>query len=161
MGDFDRALPVILRFEGGYANNPADPGGPTMRGVTQRVYDRYRVERGLTPQPVRQIDMAEVADLYLHRYWEPVGAPHLAWPLSLLVFDCAVNCGVHRAQSMLQQTTDPGVYLAMREAFYRSIVRRRPASAQFLKGWLRRIAVLRRFVQVVVLPAQPGPVILP
>lgn len=146
MTDFDRALPVVLRFEGGYVNDPRDPGGATMRGVTQRVYDRYRVEKGLTPQPVRQIQMDEVADLYLDHYWRPAGCDGLDWPLSLLVFDCAVNCGVNRARTMLQQTSDPRVYLSMREAFYRGLVRRRPASSVFLRGWLRRVEALRQFV---------------
>ncbi|WP_152536276.1 glycosyl hydrolase 108 family protein [Mesorhizobium loti] len=36
------ALARLLAHEGGYSNHPSDPGGPTMKGVTQRVYDGYR-----------------------------------------------------------------------------------------------------------------------
>ena len=31
----------IRRFEGGYANDPDDPGGHTMRGVTLATYEYY------------------------------------------------------------------------------------------------------------------------
>lgn len=35
---FAPALTAVLRHEGGYSNHPDDPGGPTMKGVIQRVY---------------------------------------------------------------------------------------------------------------------------
>ena len=38
--NFDRALSLTLRYEGGYVNHPKDPGGATNKGVTQKVYDR-------------------------------------------------------------------------------------------------------------------------
>ncbi|WP_263496528.1 MULTISPECIES: glycosyl hydrolase 108 family protein [unclassified Mesorhizobium] len=43
------SLAKVLAHEGGYSNNKADPGGPTMKGVTQRVYDGYRQGRGFPP----------------------------------------------------------------------------------------------------------------
>ena len=39
---FTASLPFILRWEGGYVNHPADPGGATNKGVIQRVYDDWR-----------------------------------------------------------------------------------------------------------------------
>ncbi|MBZ9653563.1 glycosyl hydrolase 108 family protein [Phyllobacterium lublinensis] len=36
---FSSALANVLVHEGGYSNHPKDPGGATMWGVTQRVYD--------------------------------------------------------------------------------------------------------------------------
>jgi len=34
MADFNSFLPILLKFEGGYVNDPADPGGETNKGVT-------------------------------------------------------------------------------------------------------------------------------
>jgi lysozyme family protein len=48
-GNFERALAAVLVHEGGYVNHPKDPGGATNKGVTQRVYDDYRLGRGLSP----------------------------------------------------------------------------------------------------------------
>ena len=39
---FERALTFVLRWEGGYVDHPADPGGATNYGVTQRTYDAWR-----------------------------------------------------------------------------------------------------------------------
>ena len=58
--NFERSLAVVLRFEGGWSNHPSDPGGATMKGVTQEVYDRWRAKRGEPKQSVRNITELEV-----------------------------------------------------------------------------------------------------
>jgi hypothetical protein len=55
---FPAALAATLQYEGGYSNHPKDPGGATMRGVTQRVYDAWRRTAGSSlarsrPSPTR------------------------------------------------------------------------------------------------------------
>ncbi len=42
------SLDKLLVHEGGYVNHPKDPGGPTNKGVTQRVYEAYRKGKGKT-----------------------------------------------------------------------------------------------------------------
>ena len=66
---FQASLPFILRWEGGYVNHPADPGGATNKGVTQRVYDDWRVRRGMPARDVRQITDGEVHAIYEAGYW--------------------------------------------------------------------------------------------
>lgn len=39
---FEPALAFVLRWEGGFVDNPADPGGRTNKGITQKVYDAWR-----------------------------------------------------------------------------------------------------------------------
>lgn len=147
IGDLGRALPITLKFEGGWYDGslPGDPN-PTMQGVTQRTYDKYRQDRGLPTQSVRQIERPELMEIYERRYWEPSGGDTLPWPLCAVVFDTAVNMGVSRARAFLQQTNLVGGYLDLRAAFYRNLVRRNPKMAVFLNGWLKRLAVLRKLV---------------
>jgi lysozyme family protein len=38
VADFDVALFITLRFEGGYVNNPSDPGGETNKGITMATF---------------------------------------------------------------------------------------------------------------------------
>lgn len=52
---FDKALEFALRWEGGLSDDPDDRGGRTMQGVTQRVYDAWRKQRGLITQDVALI----------------------------------------------------------------------------------------------------------
>ena len=61
--NFSSALKEVLKHEGGYSNHPQDPGGATMRGITQRVYDAYRRNSGLELRNVRNISDAELKDM--------------------------------------------------------------------------------------------------
>jgi lysozyme family protein len=101
--EFQRSLARVLIHEGGYANNPKDPGGATMRGVTQRVYDAYRAKLGQAPRPVRQIDDAELQSIYRRNYWNVVKGDALPPGVSYVVFDGAVNSGPTQAIKWLQR----------------------------------------------------------
>ena len=51
------ALSRVLAHEGGYVNHPADPGGPTNKGVKQRVCDAYRKSKNFATRSVKSITM--------------------------------------------------------------------------------------------------------
>lgn len=95
MGGFDRAFEVVVGLEGGYVNDPHDPGGETKFGITRRQYPHEDIA-GLT------IDRAK--EIYRRDYWQAVHGDDLPWPLALLVFDGAVNQGVGGAIRSLQRT---------------------------------------------------------
>lgn len=97
------ALALVLAHEGGFSNHPADPGGATNRGITQRVYDAYRKSRGLAVRSVRYISDDEVADIYNKNYWQLIKGDRLPAGLDYAVFDFAVNSGVSRAVKFLQK----------------------------------------------------------
>ena len=166
---FEKSLPFVLRWEGGYVNHPADPGGATNKGVTQRVYDDWRRRQGEPPRDVREITDAEVHAIYEADYWMPPRCDLLGRQLDLVQFDTAVNMGVGRAVKFLQQAVGCGVdgdfgpatqkaaeacdlgstiiaYCDIREAFYRNLAQRRPQMQVFLKGWLNRLNALRQEV---------------
>ena len=53
MADFSKAIPKLLKKEGGYVNNPADRGGETYKGIARKYHksafmwtliDRYKDE---------------------------------------------------------------------------------------------------------------------
>jgi lysozyme family protein len=62
---FAAALPFILRWEGGFVDDPDDRGGRTNKGVTQAVYQAWRADQGLPGQDVRQINDQEVASIWI------------------------------------------------------------------------------------------------
>lgn len=92
---YDDAFKIILGEEGGYSNDPRDPGGETKFGISKRAYPTVDI-KNLT------IDQAKA--IYLRDYWTPVRARDLPWPLGLYMFDCAVNQGVTTAVRLLQQS---------------------------------------------------------
>src|SRR6185312_3465555 len=70
--NFDACLPWTLAYEGGWSDDPRDPGGTTMCGITQRVYDEDRDDRRLPRQSVRLSTEVERAGIYRRRYWARV-----------------------------------------------------------------------------------------
>lgn len=100
--NFEVSLKLTLVYEGGWSDHPADPGGATMRGVTQSVYDDDRDSRRLPRQSVRLITDAELHNIYRRRYWQLVGADALPGGVDYAMFDFAVNSGVGRAVKTAQ-----------------------------------------------------------
>lgn len=164
---FRESLPFILRWEGGFVDHPDDPGGRTNKGVTQKVYDGWRIQQGLSQGDVKLIEDHEVHRIYEADYWLPPRCDLLQRPLDLVQFDTAVNMGVGRAVRFLQgavgcgvdgdfgaQTEraaavcDPGTAIAAycntREAFYRGLAEKKPKQKVFLKGWMNRLNALRK-----------------
>ena len=153
MTEFDRCYPYIQQFEGGYSDNVNDPGGATQRGVTDRVYQAWRKANHLPPQPVKLSTPTETRSIYFANYWQASRSNNLSWPLDLLVFDTAVNSGVSRALEFSSYTQVPAKYLSWRLFFVRWLtqshsltvkeVLRAKKAKTFLRGWEKRIDVLR------------------
>lgn len=95
---FEKALQLVLRHEGGWVNQPQDPGGETNYGITKRVAEAAGYDGDM-----KQIPMDLVRSIYRERYWDRVRGDALPWPCALATFDAAVNSGVHRASQWLQR----------------------------------------------------------
>jgi lysozyme family protein len=103
MSDFPQILPWVLAHEGGFVDHPDDPGGATMKGVTQAVYSAFRQRHGLPVQSVRNITDDELEAIYRRQYWDVVRGDDLPPGLDYAVFDFAVNSGPRRAAQFLQR----------------------------------------------------------
>ncbi len=102
--NYQASLALLLAHEGGYSNNPRDPGGPTNKGITQAVYDAYRHDKGLASQSVKLITDAEVAAIYTARYWAKIDGDELPAGVDYALFDYAVNSGPSKAVKDIQRT---------------------------------------------------------
>ncbi|MBZ9675712.1 glycoside hydrolase family 108 protein [Mesorhizobium sp. ES1-1] len=99
--NFARALALVLKSEGGWSDNPADPGGATMKGVTLGNFRRY-VKADATKADLRKISDGQVATVYRRFYWDAVLGAELPDGVDYAVFDFAVNSGPSRAAKYLQ-----------------------------------------------------------
>lgn len=137
--NFSTALCFVLEHEGGYVDNPRDPGGPTKYGVTIATLS-HELGRGASLEDVRNLTPEQAGEIYRKKYWNAIGGDHLPAGVDLIAFDIAVNMGVGRALSLLAQTQ----HLPARQrvealdkrrcGFYRAL-RGFPV---FGSGWLRR-----------------------
>ena len=91
---FDRAFQITVGVEGGYVNDPADPGGETKYGISHRAYPDIGI-KALT------LDQAKA--IYQRDYWQPANCDRMPERIGHLVFDCAVHHGVKTAIKLLQR----------------------------------------------------------
>lgn len=123
---FDKFFEIVVGLEGGYVNDPKDPGGETKYGVSKRAYPNLDI-KNLTLEGAKAI--------YKRDYFDKV--PHLQdIDLHLTVFDTAINSGVSVAASILRTNKTADAYNVARMRFYTSIRN----FDRFGKGWINRLA---------------------
>jgi lysozyme family protein len=140
--NFQACLAFTLKYEGGKSNDPRDPGGRTMKGVTQATYDAYRVKKALGRRDVFAIEAAERDEIYRTEYWEPVAGYDLRAGEDLCIFDFAVNSGVARARVVKASwhsfpITDAIEGICARRLSFLHALR---TWSHFGAGWGRRVA---------------------
>jgi lysozyme family protein len=167
---FSKSLEFTLPAEGGFVDNPLDPGGRTNKGIIQSVYDSYRRRKGLPLNDVLNISDAEVDEIYANMYWRPAQCDLMVLPLAVVHFDTAVNFGVAGAIMFLQEALGvaaDGIFgprtmalfqtnnniatankiITGRIAYRHQRVAETPSQEIFLNGWLNRDNNLRAFIQ--------------
>ncbi|MBX9592483.1 MAG: TIGR02594 family protein [Hyphomonadaceae bacterium] len=161
---FARALAHVLQMEGGWTDDPYDPGGPTNFGITLATYARDKGadltadSMAVLKAELRSIPRATVRRIYRQRYWRPAACPQLPAALAFFHFDAAVNQGVTGAARLLQEAVGAEVdgeigpetlgkaaarplaqtlplYAEARRRHYRSL----STFWRFGKGWLARV----------------------
>ncbi len=170
---FEACLPVILASEGGFVDDPADPGGATNLGITLATL-RDWLGRAASVAEVEALTPAAVAPIYRARYWNAAHAGDCPAGVDLMVFDEAVNQGVGRALASLQSAlgvaadgafdtatqtalaaADPAPLIraiaAGREAHYRAL----PTFPRFGRGWLARLERTTALALGMVTPNNP------
>jgi len=160
---FSECVAIVLRHEGGFVDDPRDPGGATNRGITLRTLREWRGDDSLTAEDVRNMTEAEAREIYLARYWNPVRGDDLPPGIDLAVFDWAVLGGVGRAardlQTVLGVRVDGAIgrqtLAAAREADAEEVIRAlcrrrlaylrtRPHWATYGVGWSNRVRAIEQ-----------------
>ena len=101
-GNFERCLALVLKSEGGFVNNSADPGGMTNLGVTKDTYEAW-VNRTVDEAEMRSLTPDVVAPIYKNNYWDRVVGNELPVGVDYCVFDAAVNLGPSQAIKLIQR----------------------------------------------------------
>lgn len=140
--NFQRSLAVTLQYEGGWSDNPADPGGATMKGITLGTYRRWHPSA--TKADLRAISQDNLEAIYRQDFWHPINGDGLAAGVDLAVFDSAVNSGVSRGKKWLMasvggSSTDTVKRICAKRLGFMQSLR---IWNVFGKGWARRVAAI-------------------
>lgn len=101
--DFDACLAFTFKEEGGYSDDPADPGGATNMGITLATYRQWSDNPNLGALQVQDLSERTARAIYRSLYWNPLRADALPAGVDLSVFDMGVNAGIWASARLLQQ----------------------------------------------------------
>jgi lysozyme family protein len=167
MAKFDIAIPHTLVWEGGYVFHPADPGGETNRGITDRLDGKVDGMVDLDGDGDGDVDIKgltedEAKQVYKRRFWDKMQGDKIhSQQIANILFDGYVNCGANgikilqrvlnvkddgvlgsKTLEILNSSDELIVYNKYKEArikYYQDLAERKPQLKVFLKGWLNRI----------------------
>ena len=91
---FHEAFETVIGNEGGYVDDPRDPGGETKYGISKRSYP------GLV---IAEVTMAQAKEIYYRDFWLPLQGDDLPIDIAIETFDAAANHGVYQATKLLQR----------------------------------------------------------
>ncbi|WP_238512707.1 glycoside hydrolase family 108 protein [Pandoraea apista] len=94
---FDIAFDRLMGNEGGYVNNPADPGGETNWGIAKRSYPDI---------DIKSLTRAQAKEIYRRDFWLRGQMDKFDGAIAFQAFDIAVNSGIETAVRMLQRAAD-------------------------------------------------------
>lgn len=146
--NFKPALAKTLVYEGGWSDNPKDPGGATMKGIILSTYRTYKP--GATKRDLLLIPDAMVEHIYKVSYWDNILGDKLPSGVSAVAFDYAVNSGLRRALAALTDAskshpTDPAAQVAFICDHRLMFLQGLPTFHTFGKGWTNRVNDLKAF----------------
>lgn len=170
MADVRKLVPHILKWEGGYVNDPDDLGGATNKGVCFKTYKLYKKRRGLSVPTIgdliRMTD-EEFTDILKTMYWDACKADFIeSQSVANAIVDWAWHSGTVTAVKEIQKVLDVkvdgiignitlsainsrspfplfGLIQQTRIAYIERICKARPANNKFRKGWYNRIKSLQ------------------
>jgi lysozyme family protein len=149
---YDDAFIALMGNEGGYSNNPADPGGETMWGITARVA-RANGYAGA----MRDLPQSTAKAIAKSQYWDKIHGDDFPPTISFQLFDAIYNGG--KPAQWLQQAAgvsadgvigpatiaavnaaDPDKIIMRFDAYRLQYFTSLPTWPTFGKGWANRIA---------------------
>ena len=155
---FDICFDRLIGHEGGYVDDPDDPGGETNFGISKRSYPSV---------VIRNLTRSQAKNIYRSDYWGKPQCENLPLGVDYLVFDRAVNSGVSASVKALQRSvgaSPDGMIgrrslaaiaalsaakiidrLAIERAIhYTNLVIKRSKSRKYLRGWMKRLIETHR-----------------
>jgi lysozyme family protein len=91
---FDIAFERLMGHEGGYVNDPQDPGGETKWGISKRSYPHV---------DIKNLTRDDAKGIYYRDFWAPIKADQLLDGVAFQLLDFAINSGIGTAVRHLQQ----------------------------------------------------------
>lgn len=138
MSYFDAAFGIIVGIEGGYVNDPKDPGGETKYGISKRRYPS---------EDIKNLSMERAQFLYRRDYWNSNGCEPMTWEQALLVFDAAVNGGSPKRWHDMYAGYPAKDFIINFQAEHALYLASLPGWVNYGRGWMRRLIKIAQLAE--------------
>ena len=126
--------------EGGYANDPNDPGGETNYGISKRSYPDL---------DIKNLSLSNAISIYKRDYWDANSLDTVPLPLCIVMLDGYVNHGPRVMKPLIAAAKGNWKALIQeRIKFYLRLIQRNPQMSIYKKGWLNRMNQLNKFCTI-------------
>ena len=113
MADFTQAFQLMIAHEGGYGNDPDDPGGETYKGVARKIFSKWdgwtkvdilKRQTGFPANLDKDPELQQnISDFYRVTFWDKINGDQIAnQEIANSIFDFGVNAGVGTSASLAQ-----------------------------------------------------------
>ncbi len=138
MSAFDSIIQFILAREGGYVDDPKDPGGETNFGISKHEYPNL---------DIKNLTQSQAIAIYQKDYWKPEWEA-LGLPLAACMMDTCVNMGLTAANHFLDTANGSWQnYIKARAWRYEMLVKVNPQLSKFSAGWNARLNLLSAWIE--------------
>lgn len=141
MSNFQVSIQFVLSAEGGYVNDPKDPGGETHYGIAKRSHPTVDIAALTIPQAV---------EIYHKEYWVAYNIEQYDLPYCVAVLDSYVQHSPNKVKGMLELAGgNLQSLLEARRQYYLKLIVFKPELSRFKKGWFNRINELSKYTSII------------
>lgn len=146
MNNFEKSMVFVAlhewsnRADGGYTNDPVDPGGETKFGISKRAHPGIDI-KGLT--------LPQALHIYRAEYWDANNLDSVAYPYSCACLDSFIQHGHKTTTRMMEDSGgDLRIFFGSRREYYLGIIAKKPEEVKYKNGWMARINDLSKFCDI-------------
>lgn len=136
--NFNVAMAFIRKWEGGYVNDPDDPGGETKYGISKRAYPN---------EDIKNLTRERAEALYKRDYWDKMDLDSYPQDKAVVLMNVAVNMGVGKAREFAKSGDYQAAVQAIRD-HYAAIIQKNPKMSKYRKGWENRTKDLESYLTI-------------
>lgn len=140
MNNFQQAMKFVIEREGGYVNDPKDPGGETNYGISKRSYPDL---------DIKNLSLGDAMAIYKRDYWDAYKLDTVTSPLCIVMMDGYVQHRPATFKRMIERAKgDWKTLIQERVQFYLLLIQKNPNMGRFKRGWLNRMNQLDKYCTI-------------
>ncbi len=146
MNNFQKAIKFVLDKEGGYVNDPIDPGGETKYGISKATFPDINI---------KTLTLQQATEIYRVYYWNKYNLDSVPYPLCIAVFDSYVQHSPGKVSTWVRNSGgDLRSFLEYRREYYLELIAKKPALNRFKRGWMNRLNDLQKYIDILLIEDQ-------